>query len=116
VVDSETGDFIVIDRRFLKKRKKNLRGTRYSIPIPKGGREGRGLVLREDVYYDRIRKTHKQVGKKARGFDFQNPLERKVSAEKFDFSVHVCYFLFFVYFLFFLKCSVWKYCENWIWT
>lgn len=30
------------------KRRVNLRGTKYSIPKPKGGRQGKDMILRED--------------------------------------------------------------------
>ena len=30
------------------RRKPRLRGTKYSLPKPQGGREGDGLILRED--------------------------------------------------------------------
>lgn len=46
------------------KRRANLRGTKYSIPMPKGGRHNKDLVLREDqVDADKQRRMQKQKAK-----------------------------------------------------
>ena len=58
-VDEEGGVEFVAGRQ-----RPILRGTRYSIPLPKGGRDGKGPVLREDMVPRRQAR-----GKKAEIFD-----------------------------------------------
>lgn len=46
------------------RRRPNLRGTRYSIPMPKGGRNNKDLILREDqVDIAKQRRLEKQMAK-----------------------------------------------------
>lgn len=41
-----------------RRSKVNLRGTQYSIPVPKGGRKAHDLILSEDVLKEEMRKAH----------------------------------------------------------
>ncbi|KAK2952520.1 putative 20S-pre-rRNA D-site endonuclease nob1 [Blattamonas nauphoetae] len=59
-IDASTGELTI----YLRRRPANIRGNQYSIPLPKGGRGGRPIVLREDVYHERVKKTRKRLGHK----------------------------------------------------
>ncbi|KAH7823914.1 putative RNA-binding protein NOB1 [Monocercomonoides exilis] len=47
--------------------RRSFKGLQYDIPIPKGGRKGRPLVEREDVYQDRVKKTRRRIGNRPTG-------------------------------------------------
>ena len=40
----------------------SLKGTRYHVSLPRGGRDAPGPVLREDVYLDRMKRLRPRLG------------------------------------------------------
>jgi RNA-binding protein NOB1 len=54
------------------RRRPRLRGTKFSLPKPKGGREGDGLILREDELLVGQKKIMvKQIEKEKRNIEKQ---------------------------------------------
>jgi len=44
------------------RRKVNLRGTIFPLPLPKGGRDSKDLVLTEEEYLRQVQKQHRSKG------------------------------------------------------
>lgn len=67
----------------------NLRGTQYSIPMPRGGRNNTDLILREDqVEYQRALRNWQRVERKAeRAFGDQDAIDDRLAAVFGDLSV-----------------------------
>ena len=51
--------------------KPNLRGTVYSIPLPKGGRKNNDIILTEEQYEQAMHKQKKKGGMDAFDMDYQ---------------------------------------------